>query len=82
MRDRNHRNLLPWRDGVRLAFQFPAAEAGGEVAEAGSGLAEIARAAVADAAMGHLVRPLMLLEILGGIQHRTGFEQRDRDPSR
>ena len=75
MRERNQRNWLPSRHGVRLARHVPVAVRRVEVAPLLA--SEVQLGVRAGAAMVHLVRENVLLEILGGIEHRPGFEQRD-----
>src|SRR5439155_25306003 len=61
---------------VRLAIQLPPTRLRREKSERPSA-SEIAGAPFAGAAMRHLVRPHVFLEILGWIQHWTGFQQGD-----
>ncbi len=66
-------------DSVRLAFEMPVAGRRGEISERPRRFAEVLFGVRPGAAMVHLVRPDMLFEILHGIQHRPGLEQRHVD---
>src|SRR5438445_12089424 len=68
------------RHRIRLALDLPVAVGCLKVSEGPGGFSEIEFRMRARAAVVHLVGPHMLLEILGGIEHGTGFEQRDFDP--
>ena len=68
------------RNGIGLAWNVPVAVRRGEISKRPRRLPEISLGVGSGAAMIDLVRPDMLLEILHGIEHGPGFQQRNVNP--
>ncbi len=70
--------LVVLGDGIRLAFDVPISVGGAEITPLLP--AEVFFSMRSGAAMIHLVRKHVLLEILGRIEHRSGFEEGHAHP--
>ena len=79
MRERNQRNELPSATVKGSPGRSQIAVGGEEIAKRIDVLAEVVFGVGADAAVVDFPRPHVLLEVLGGIEHGAGFEQRDLD---